>query len=189
MLDITDLLIFSQKNKASDLHLSTGNPPVLRIQGDMTPYKGAPMAANELKEMLYSIMSEQQRAEYERELELDFAISIGDNYRFRVNCFNTLNGPAAVMRSIPTEILTLEQLGAPEIFKKLALLHKGLLLVTGPTGSGKSTTLAAIVNHINTEMAKHIITIEDPVEFVHHSKKSLINQREVGKSTKSFAKA
>jgi twitching motility protein PilT len=189
MLDITDLLIFSQKNKASDLHLSTGNPPILRIQGDMTPYKGSPMTASELKEMLYSIMSEQQRAEFERELELDFAISIGENYRFRVNCFNTLNGPAAVMRTIPTEIISLEQLGAPEIFKKLAHLHKGLLLVTGPTGSGKSTTLAAIVNHINTEMAKHIITIEDPVEFVHTSKKSLINQREVGKSTKSFAKA
>ncbi|NBO19279.1 MAG: type IV pilus twitching motility protein PilT [Proteobacteria bacterium] len=189
MLDITDLLIFSQKNKASDLHLSTGNPPILRIQGDMNPYKGAPLTANELKEMLYSIMSEQQRAEYEREMELDFAISIGENYRFRVNCFNTLNGPAAVMRSIPTQIVSLDELGAPELFKKLSHLHKGLLLVTGPTGSGKSTTLAGIVNHINTNMSKHIITIEDPVEFVHQSKKSLINQREVGKTTKSFAKA
>jgi twitching motility protein PilT len=189
MLDITDLLIFSQKNKASDLHLSTGSPPILRIHGDMIPYKGTPLAANELKEMLYSIMTEQQRSEYERELELDFAISIGANYRFRVNCFNNLNGPAAVMRSIPTEIISLDQLGAPDIFKKLAQLHKGLLLVTGPTGSGKSTTLAAIVNHINAEMSKHIITIEDPVEFVHTSKKSLINQREVGRSTKSFAKA
>lgn len=189
MIDITDLLIFSQKNKASDLHLSTGNPPVLRIQGDMTPYKGAPLSANDLKEMLYSIMSEQQRSEYEREMELDFAISIGDNYRFRVNCFNTLNGPAAVMRSIPTQIISLDELGAPELFKKLASLHKGLLLVTGPTGSGKSTTLAAIVHHINTTMAKHIITIEDPVEFVHVSRKSLINQREVGRTTKSFARA
>ncbi len=188
-LDITDLLIFSQKNKASDLHLSTGNPPVLRIQGDMVPYKGAALTANDLKEMLYSIMSEQQRAEYERELEIDFAISIGDSYRFRVNCFNTINGPGAVMRSIPTQVLSLEQLGAPDIFKRLAHLHKGLLLVTGPTGSGKSTTLAAILNHINTTMSKHIITIEDPVEFVHQSKKCLINQREVGRNTKSFARA
>lgn len=188
-IDITDLLIFSQKNKASDLHLSAGNPPVLRIQGDMVPYKGAPISANDLKEMLYSIMSEQQRAEYERELELDFAISIGNNYRFRVNCFNNINGPGAVMRAIPTEVLSLDQLGAPELFKRLASLHKGLILVTGPTGSGKSTTLAAMVDYINNEMSKHIITIEDPVEFVHHSKKSLINQREVGRSTKSFARA
>ena len=189
MLDITDLLIFSQKNKASDLHLSTGNPPVLRIHGDMVPYNCPPLTATDLKEMLYSIMSEQQRSEYEREMEIDFAMSIGTNYRFRVNCFNTINGPSAVMRAIPTELFSLEQLGAPEIFKRLAQLHKGLLLVTGPTGSGKSTTLAAILNHINTEMCKHIITIEDPVEFVHISKKSLINQREVGRSTKSFARA
>lgn len=189
MLDITDLLIFSQKNNASDLHLSAGSPPILRIQGDMTPYKGAPLTADGLKEMLYSIMSEAQRSEFEREWELDFAISIGEEFRFRVNCFNTLNGPAAVMRAIPTKILSLDELGAPDLFKKLAHLHKGLLLVTGPTGSGKSTTLAAIVHHVNTTMAKHIITIEDPVEFVHASRKSLINQREVGRNTKSFAKA
>jgi twitching motility protein PilT len=189
MQEIIDLLIFSQKNKASDLFLSVGNPPIMRIQGDMMPYKSSPLEANDLKEMLYSIMTDQQRSEYERDLELDFSFSLGKEYRFRANCFNTLNGCAAVMRNIPTVIKTLEELGSPDIFKKLAHLHKGLILVTGPTGSGKSTTLAAMVHHINTTDAKHIITIEDPVEFIHVSKKSLINQREVGKNTKSFARA
>jgi len=188
-MDITDLLVFTQKNKASDLHLSAGSPPIMRIQGDMVPYKADPLTALVLKDMLHSVMTEQQRSDYERDFEIDFAISLGENYRFRVNAFNTLNGPAAVMRTIPTEIKSLDALGAPEILKKLCQLHKGLVLVTGPTGSGKSTTLAAMVNHINAESAKHIITIEDPVEFVHVSKKSLINQREVGKNTKSFARA
>ena len=188
-MDITDLLVLTKKNNASDLHLSVGNPPILRIQGEMSPYKGDILTTEILKAMLYSIMSEQQRSDYERDLEIDFAISFGDNLRFRVNAFNTLNGPAAVMRIIPTEVITLEKLGAPEMLKKLTLLHKGLILVTGPTGSGKSTTLAAMINHINETEARHIITIEDPVEFVHQSKKSLINQREVGRNTKSFARA
>lgn len=188
-MEITDLLVSTQKNKASDLHLSAGSPPVLRINGEMMPYTGNALSADEVKQMLYSIMTEQQRAEYERDLDIDFAISFGDNMRFRVNAFNTLNGASAVLRIIPNDILTLEQLGTPEILKKLCGLHKGLVLVTGPTGSGKSTTLAAMINHINSEESKHIITIEDPVEFVHSSKKSLINQREVGKNTRSFAKA
>ncbi len=189
-MEITDLLIFTQKNKASDLHLSPNSPPILRINGEMIPYKGAVLlSADEIKQMLYAIMTEQQRTEYERELELDFAISFGNDLRFRVNVFNTLNGAAAVLRSIPNRVLSLEELGAPEILKKLCGLHKGLLLITGPTGSGKSTTLAAMIDYINTNDAKHIITIEDPVEFIHNSKKSLINQREVGKSTRSFAKA
>lgn len=188
-MEITDLLIYTQKNKASDLHLSTGNPPVLRVHGDMLPYKVNPLGSDEIKQMLYSIMTEQQRSEYERDLELDFAISFGENLRFRVNAFNTLNGPAAVLRTIPTHVQSLEEIRAPEILRKLCDLHKGLILVTGPTGSGKSTTMAAMVDYINSNSAKHIITIEDPVEFVHTSKKSLINQREVGKSTKSFAKA
>lgn len=188
-MEITDLLIYTQKNSASDLHLSTSNPPIMRIHGEMTPYKAPPLSGDDIKKMLYSIMTEQQQADYERDLELDFAISFGDNLRFRVNAFNTLNGPAAVMRNIPNRIQPLEELAAPEILKKLCALHKGLILVTGPTGSGKSTTLAAMVDHINTNEAKHIITIEDPVEFVHVSKKSLINQREVGKNTRSFAKA
>ena len=141
------------------------------------------------RQMLYSIMTEQQRTEYERDLELDFALSFSEHMRFRVNAFNTLSGPAAVLRTIPTRIRTLEDLHAPEVLKKLTDLHKGLILVTGPTGSGKSTTLAAMVNHINETHSKHILTIEDPVEFVHKSKKSLINQREVGANTKSFARA
>jgi twitching motility protein PilT len=139
--------------------------------------------------MIYSIMTDQQRSEYERDLEIDFAISFGNNLRFRVNAFNSLNGPAAVLRSIPNQVNTLDELGAPEILKKLCELHKGLVLVTGPTGSGKSTTLAAMINQININDSKHIITIEDPVEFIHTSKKSLINQREVGRNTRSFAKA
>ena len=188
-MDITELLVFAQKNDASDLHLSTGNPPLLRINGDIIPMKMPPLEADQVKALLYSILTEQQRTDYERELELDFAISFGDNMRYRVNVFNTTAGPAAVMRNIPTEILSLEQLGAPEIFKELVEIPKGLLLVTGPTGSGKSTTMAAMINHINETTPKHILTIEDPVEFVHESKKSLINHREVGASTQSFSKA
>src|SRR5262249_36803779 len=130
-----------------------------------------------------------QRSEYERDLELDFAIAFGDNMRFRVNAFNAIGGPGAVLRSIPTQLRTLNELGAPEMLKKLGDLHNGLILVTGPTGSGKSTTLAALVDHINSQYARHILTVEDPVEFVHKSKKSLINQREVGSNTKSFARA
>ena len=188
-MEITDLLLLTQKYKASDLHLSSCNPPIMRIQGDMVPHASPAISPEDLKDMLYSIMTDEQRSAYERDYELDFAISIGDNCRFRVNAFNTLNGPAAVMRTIPTEIQSLDALKAPDIFKRLSLLHKGLILVTGPTGSGKSTTLAAMVDYINSDFAKHIITIEDPVEFVHQSKKSLINQREVGKDTKSFARA
>lgn len=188
-MEITDLLVFTQKNKASDLHISAGSPPILRLSGEIVYYKGDALSVDAIKQMLYSIMTEQQRAEYERDLDIDFAISFGKDLRFRVNAFNTLNGPAAVLRSIPNRILSLDELGMPEILKKLCGLHKGLVLITGPTGSGKSTTLAAMINHININDAKHIITIEDPVEFIHVSKKSLINQREVGKHTRSFAKA
>lgn len=188
-MDITDLLFTSKKNNASDLHLSSGNPPILRVNGDMVPLKMPALSAEETRQVIYSIMTEQQRTDYERELEIDFALSYNDNMRFRVNAFNTLNGPAVVMRTIPTKIFTIEELGAPDILKQFAELHKGLILVTGPTGSGKSTTLAAMVDYINRNQSKHILTVEDPVEFVHTSKKSLINQREVGASTKSFAKA
>lgn len=188
-MEITDLLVYARKNHASDLHLSATNPPVFRVHGEMVPYKAAPLSADAVKQMLYSIMTQQQRTDYERDMELDFAISFGEDMRFRVNAFNTLNGPAAVLRHIPNRILSLEELGAPQTLKKLCELQKGLILVTGPTGSGKSTTLAAMVDQINSHSGKHIITIEDPVEFLHVSKKSLINQREVGKSTKSFARA
>lgn len=188
-MEITDLLFASQKNGASDLHLSVGNPPILRVHGDILPLKTNVLTADDVRQMIYSVMNEQQRSDYERDLEIDFAISFSDKMRFRVNAFTTLSGPAAVLRTIPTKILTLEELGAPEVLTKLTELHKGLILVTGPTGSGKSTTLAAMVNHINVNMNKHILTIEDPVEFVHKSQKSLVNQREVGESTKSFARA
>jgi twitching motility protein PilT len=188
-MDITELLTFAINNRASDLHLTAGQPPIFRIDGDMTPLKVPPLMPEQVKQLIYSVMNEQQRADYERDLELDFAISFGDNMRFRVNAFNTIYGAGAVLRNIPTQIKTLEELGTPDVLRKLANLHKGMLLVTGPTGSGKSTTLAAIVNHINTTMNKHILTIEDPVEFVHKSQKSLVNQREVGQNTKSFAKA
>lgn len=188
-MDITDLLVYAQKAGASDLHLSSGNPPVVRVNGEMTPHATPPLDAAQIKDMIYSIMSEQQRTEFERDLELDFAIAFGEHMRFRVNAFNTIHGPGAVFRSIPTKIKSLEQLGAPEVIKKFAELKNGLILVTGPTGSGKTTTLSALVDHINAMNSKHILTIEDPVEFVHPSKKSLVNQREVGASTKSFARA
>ncbi len=188
-MEITDLLMATHKNKASDLHLSTNNPPIMRVNGDMLPLDMPPMSADQIKQLVYSIMTEQQRSDYERELEIDFSISFNEEMRFRVNSFNTINGAAAVFRTIPTKILSLEELKAPEVLKRLCHLHKGLILVTGPTGSGKSTTLAAMVNYINMNMNKHILTVEDPVEFVHKSKKSLINQREVGASTASFARA
>lgn len=188
-MDITELLSFCLRNNASDLHLSTGNPPILRVHGSMLPMKSDPLIGSTVKELLYSIMTENQRTEYERHNELDFAISFGDNMRFRINAFTTFHGPAAVFRNIPTEILTLKQINAPAILEKLTDLHKGMVLVTGPTGSGKSTTLAAMINHINEQQSKHILTIEDPIEFVHPSKKSLVNQREVGPHTQSFARA
>jgi twitching motility protein PilT len=188
-MEITDLLLATHKNKASDLHLSTKNPPLMRVNGDMLPLDMPALSAEEVKRMLYSIMTDQQRSDYENELELDFSVSFAADTRFRVNTFNTIYGAAAVFRSIPTKILSLDALGAPEVLKRLCHLHKGLILVTGPTGSGKSTTLAAMVDYINQNFNKHILTVEDPVEFVHTPRRSLINQREVGGSTKSFAKA
>ncbi len=188
-MDIADLLVAAQKNKASDLHLSAMNPPILRVNGEMLPIESPLLTADQIKGMIYSIMTEHQRSEYEREYEVDFSVSLGEDMRFRVNAFNNLNGAAAVFRTIPTKIVTLDALKAPDLLKRLCGLHKGLILVTGPTGSGKSTTLAAMIDHMNSTMKRHILTIEDPVEFVHRSKMSLINQREVGSSTKSFARA
>lgn len=188
-MEITDLLISTSKNGASDLHISAGNPPLMRVDGDMLPINAPKLGPDDVKNMLYSIMTEQQRSEYEQDLEIDFSISFGEEMRFRVNAFNTINGPGGVFRTIPTKILSLDQLKTPPILAQLCHLHKGLILVTGPTGSGKSTTLAAMVNYINENFSRHILTIEDPVEFVHQTKRSLINQREVGASTKSFARA
>ena len=188
-MEITELLAFTMQSKGSDLHLSSGNPPLLRISGDLRPLKCDPLTGDEVKAMLYSIMTEEQRSDYEQERDLDFAIAFGKLARFRVNAFNINRGPAAVFRTIPTVIPSLEELNAPGIFKTFAEMEKGLVLVTGPTGSGKSTTLAAMINHINRSFHKHILTIEDPVEFVHKSDRSLVNHREVGKHTKSFARA
>lgn len=188
-MEITDLLMATHKNKASDLHLSTRNPPIMRVNGDMLPLDMPPLDGEEVKRMLFSIMTDQQRSDYEQELELDFSISFSTDMRFRVNTFNTIYGAAAVFRTIPTKILSLDTLGAPEVLKRLCHLQKGLILVTGPTGAGKSTTLAAMVDYINQNFNKHILTVEDPVEFIHTPRRSLVNQREVGGSTKSFAKA
>ncbi len=188
-MDITQLLAFTMKNGASDLHLSGGNPPIIRVDGELRRIKADPLKSDDIKSMLYSIMTEEQRAEYEREQELDFAISFGENARLRVNGFTNRVGSAAVFRIIPTKIPTLKQLDCPPILKHLSELHKGIVLVTGPTGSGKSTTLAAMINHINKTRSDHILTVEDPVEFYHPSQKSLVNHREVGTDTKSFARA
>ncbi|SRR5579859_94892 len=188
-MEITELLAFTMQSKGSDLHLSSGSPPLIRISGELRPLKVDPLNGDEVKAMLYAIMTEEQRAEYEQERDLDFAVSYGESARFRVNAFNVNRGPAAVFRTIPTVIPSLEDLNAPAVFRQFSQIEKGLVLVTGPTGSGKSTTLAAMLNEINRTENKHILTIEDPVEFVHKSDRSLINHREVGKHTKSFARA
>lgn len=188
-MDITDLLIATERNKASDLHLSTSSIPILRVHGEMLPLDLPPLDAPTIKQMLHAIMTDQQRSDYERDLEIDFSITLGEHLRFRVNAFNTMHGPAAVFRVIPTKILDLDTLAAPKILKHLCGLHRGLILVTGPTGSGKSTTLAAMIDYINSTSKRHILTVEDPIEFVHKTKQSLINQREVGHSTRSFSRA
>lgn len=188
-MDLTQLLAFTMQNNASDLHLSAGSPPIIRVSGSMKRVKAEPLGSDDIRTMLYSVMTEEQRAEYEKNMELDFAIALGEKARFRVNGFTTRLGASAVFRTIPTEIPTMDQLDLPPVIRRFAELEKGIILVTGPTGSGKSTTLASMVNHINLHHAKHILTVEDPVEFFHTSKKSLVNHREVGQDTKSFARA
>ena len=188
-MDISEFLIFAVNNKASDLHLSAGEPPHVRIHGEMRKFETPVLGREEIHDMIYDILSDQQRKIYEEQLEIDFSFSLGEYGRFRVNVFKQNRGDAAVFRTIPGTIPTFESLGLPKVLIDLCRLEKGLVLVTGPTGSGKSTTLAAMVDLINTGLKGHIITIEDPIEFVHSSKSCLINQRELGPHTHTFANA
>ncbi|MFO0480094.1 MAG: type IV pilus twitching motility protein PilT [bacterium] len=188
-MDISELLAFVVKNKASDLHLSTGLPPMIRVNGDVRRINLPPMEHKEVHGMVYDVMNDQQRKSYEENLEIDFSFAIPNLARFRVNAFVQQRGAAAVLRTIPTKVLSLEDIKAPAIFAEIASQPRGIVLVTGPTGSGKSTTLAAMIDHVNNKDYGHILTIEDPIEFVHESKKCLINQREVGQHTLSFSNA
>ena len=188
-MDIAELLAFSVKNKASDLHLSAGLPPMIRVDGDLRRLNVPAMDNQQLTELLYSTMNDHQRRDFEANLELDFSYEVPRLARFRVNCFHHDRGVGGAFRTIPTTVLTLEDIGAPPSFKDIIDVPRGLVLVTGPTGSGKSTTLAAMIDHINSTMAGHILTIEDPIEFVHTSRKSLINQREVHRDTHGFNQA
>ncbi len=188
-MDISELLAFVVKSKASDLHLSAGLPPMIRVSGDIRRINLPPLEQKDVHGMVYDVMNDSQRKYYEENLECDFSFELPGLARFRVNAFVQNRGAAAVMRTIPSKVLTLEQLNTPAIFKEIANQPRGVVLVTGPTGSGKSTTLAAMIDHINENEYGHILTVEDPIEFVHESKKCLVNQREVGPHTLSFANA
>jgi len=188
-LDINELLAFSVQNGASDLHLTSGLPPIIRVDGEMRRLNVDSLDHKKVHELIYDIMNDNQRKEYEERLEVDFSFEIPELSRFRVNAFNQNRGAAAVLRTIPSEILSLDDLGAPEIFKQIINQPTGIILVTGATGSGKSTTLAAMIDYINSRKREHILTIEDPIEFVHENKTCVINQREVHRDTHSFNNA
>ncbi len=188
-MDITQLLAFGVDQGASDCHLSAGEPPMIRIHGDLKKLDHASLTQEEVHALVYDIMNDAQRKAFEQTHECDFSFEMGAVARFRVNVFMQRKGEGAVFRTIPTKILTLEQLEMPAILKQLCEKEKGLILVTGPTGSGKSTTLAGMVDYLNESFEGHILTVEDPIEFVHHSKKCLVNQRELGPHTNSFANA
>jgi twitching motility protein PilT len=188
-VDIAQLLAFAVKNKASDLHLSAGMPPMIRVDGEIKRVNMPALSHKSVHSMVYDMMNDKQRKSYEEFFETDFSFEIPQLARFRVNAFNQNRGAGAVFRTIPSTILSLDDLNAPKIFRDLCGLARGLVLVTGPTGSGKSTTLASMINHINENRPDHILTIEDPIEFVHESKRCLINQREVHRDTLGFSEA
>jgi twitching motility protein PilT len=188
-MDITELLAFSAKQGASDLHLSAGLPPMIRVDGDVRRINLPPLEHSEVHGLIYEIMNDKQRKDYEEFLETDFSFEVPGVARFRVNAFNQNRGAGAVFRTIPSKVLTMEDLDMGQVFKDISMVPRGLILVTGPTGSGKSTTLAAMVDYINDNRYDHILTIEDPIEFVHESKKCLLNQREVHRDTHGFNEA
>ncbi|BFM05265.1 type IV pilus twitching motility protein PilT [Halioxenophilus aromaticivorans] len=188
-MDITELLAFSAKQGASDLHLSAGLPPMIRVDGDVRRINLPPMEHKQVHGLIYDIMNDKQRKDYEEYLETDFSFEVPGVARFRVNAFNQNRGSGAVFRTIPSKVLTMEELGMGQVFRDIAMCPRGLVLVTGPTGSGKSTSLAAMVDYINNNKYEHILTIEDPIEFVHESKKCLVNQREVHRDTHGFSEA
>ena len=188
-MEIDDLLAFGVEQGASDLHLSAGMPPLLRVDGDVRRINMPPLEATEVQRQVYEIMNDAQRRDFEQRRETDFSLAVPDLARFRVNVFQQNRGLGAVFRTIPADVPTLEQLGAPDSFQRLCALQRGLVLVTGPTGSGKSTTLAAMLDHRNRTSYNHILTIEDPIEFVHTPQRCLINQREVHRDTQSFSDA
>jgi twitching motility protein PilT len=188
-MDIAELLAFSVKHNASDLHLSSGLPPMIRVDGDMRRVNVPPLEHKVVHGLVYDIMNDKQRKDFEEFLETDFSFEIPGLARFRVNAFNQDRGAAAVFRTIPSKVMSLEDLGCPDVFKDIVNVPRGLVLVTGPTGSGKSTTLAAMMDYKNDNDYSHILTIEDPIEFVHTSKKCLVNQREVHRDTLGFAEA
>jgi twitching motility protein PilT len=188
-MDIGELLTFGTKNGVSDLHLSAGVSPMMRGGGGMKKIDVPPLTHSQVRDMIYDVMNDKQRKQYEKYLECDFSFEIPSVARFRVNAFNQNRGAAAVFRTIPSLILTLDQINAPDAFKEYAMTHSGLVLVTGGTGSGKSTTLAAMMDYRNTNAGGHILTLEDPIEFVHQSKKCLISQREIGRDTLGFGEA
>ena len=188
-MDITELLGFSVKQGASDLHLTAGMPPLIRVDGDIRKINIPSMDHKEVHGLIYEIMTDKQRKDYEQFMETDFSFEVSGLARFRVNAFNQNRGAAAVFRTIPSKVLSMEQLGLGQVFRDVSDLARGLVMVTGPTGSGKSTTLAAMIDYVNNSRYEHILTIEDPIEFVHESKKCLVNQREVYRDTLGFAEA
>jgi twitching motility protein PilT len=188
-MDIAELLIQTKERGCSDLHLSSGARPLVRLHGELMPLDDTVLTRDHVHKMIYEILNDEQRRVFEESRDLDFAIELGEVARFRVNVFNQRNGEGAVFRVIPTQIRSFQDLGLPDVFQALAMRENGLVLVTGPTGSGKSTTLAAMIDLINQTTKKHIITLEDPIEFVHRSQSCLVNQREIGSHTKSFAAA